>query len=213
MEIDGEEAANRHLVHYNGIDFINITNVPTPVNEIGICIYLGVNLKTIQPSDTLRVQLNNSIFKCMVIDIKPKGQVDRNSLLDSRLSDSRINRLQCYQPLVCVQLFRDCNNDNIQDDDLNHNIQDEELSNATVGIQEVAATNAIIWIHPDQIIGRSFIIHQQDAINQRYGPISNRTAFTVLRYKAQYGVNGTTCNFSNYGYDEFNALFRKDSTT
>ena len=214
MEIDGEEAANRRLLHYNDIDFTNLTNVPTPEAGDSTCIYVGDNKTLIQPSDTLHVQLNNSYFICRVLEIKPVGLVDRESLRLSRLANPLPGRQGTYDNLVCIQLYRYCNNENINSNtDLNYVAPNEELSNASIGIQEVAATNATIWVTPSQLHDVAYIIHEEDAINHIYGPIAKRRNFYMLRYKAHYTADATHCNFSKYSYASYRLLLKKGSTT
>lgn len=196
-----------------------------------VTISAGVNMavvssklnEAIQPSDTVIIkEYRNGDFNCnsfvgMVYEIRSAYDIQFNNT-NSSFHPSVIPSFNTNQPLVGIQLYRTC-----LDIDEEYK-RDEELSNIAVGITELAATNAVIWVHPDQIDDLAYIIHKQDVIDYRYGSIANRANFYVLRHMCYCYVNtnliSTRGNNNNrsyqyipYDYKEYKSLQRDNSAT
>ena len=155
------------------VEFAVRDSLPVPRYPPVIAVFASVLCCMISPGDMVRVSPNDAeIILGRVIDVKANRGIVLQSLIpvhqDAALADDRA------APLIKLQLILAKNQSECIYPDAIWPIQDEETLMATRGILQVAHTNCVVWISPEQVIDLIVVLHSHDCIHHTFGSICGR---------------------------------------
>ena len=157
----------------NGVSYAVISTLPIPLYPPVIAAFAPQINRMISPGDTVRIFPD--IVDCLlarVIDIEPNREAVFASSIPVHLQ--HIEAELSTRPFLKIQLILNRDQSIAISPGSEWPVLSEEIMMATRGIHQVAHTNCIMWISPEQIIDLVTIFHTSHCINHTFGSISGR---------------------------------------
>ena len=161
-------------MRFSNVDFFVLDIFPSPIFPTKIAAYSSSIHDHVQGTDTLRISASpNSNCPsivgrvCQIVTSRSQITPGEN-VHESAESDGLFLRMNWYLE----------NNNETREDEYLARVQWHsvpiETRRACLNVCEVAQTNLIIWVSPQQIQDVTPILHEQDCRLQTYGPVAGR---------------------------------------